>query len=72
MNEIVKLEPRLAKNSGYFVKIVEKSGKPLSKCFSKDFSDARCNSLDCSKVVPSVLEVLEVNSNEELKRQSLA
>ena len=30
LKEIVKIEPRLAKNSGYNVKIVEKGGKPLS------------------------------------------
>ena len=47
VREIAKVEPRLAKLSGYHVKLIEKGGKPLSKCFSKDFSEARCNRIDC-------------------------
>ena len=44
---IGKLEPRLAKTSGYLVKLVEKSGKPLSNMFSKDIGSVRCHRDDC-------------------------
>ena len=47
LKELAKVEPRLTKSSGYHVKLVEKGGKPLSKCFSKDFNEARCNRVDC-------------------------
>ena len=41
------MEPRLAKTTNYHVKLVEKSGKPLSKLFSKDFSSGKCFRGDC-------------------------
>ena len=47
IKELAKIEPRLAKSSGYHVKLVERGGKPLSKVFSKDFGDGRCNRVNC-------------------------
>ena len=34
MKEIARIEPRLAKTTGYHIKLVERSGKPLSNLFS--------------------------------------
>ena len=48
LREIAKIEPRLAKSSGYMVKLVEKSGKPLSNMFPKPMSSSKCHRLDCS------------------------
>ena len=48
IREIAKLEPRLVKSSGYHTKLVEKSGKPLSKMFSKSISNPKCHREDCA------------------------
>ena len=48
IREITKLEPRLVKSSGYHTKLVEKSGKPLSKMFSKSISNPKCHREDCA------------------------
>ena len=45
--EILKIEPRLAKSTGYTVKIVEKGGKPLSNLFPKSLSSNKCHRNDC-------------------------
>ena len=47
LKAIAKIEPRLAKTTNYHAKLVEKSGKSLSKCFSKDFSSGKCFRTDC-------------------------
>ena len=38
LKSLARIEPRLAKISGYQCKLTEKSGKPLSRFFPKDFS----------------------------------
>ena len=47
LREIARIEPRLSKTSGYLVKLVEKSGKPLSKMFPKSVVSSRCHRDDC-------------------------
>ena len=44
---LAKSEPKLARNSGYQVKLTEKSGKALSKFFSKDVSQSKCHKAWC-------------------------
>ena len=44
---LCKAEPRIAKVCGYQAKIVEMSGKQLSKFFSKTFTDGRCHRVCC-------------------------
>ena len=48
LREIAKIEPRLAKSTGYHVKLVERSGKPLSNMFSKSISSSKCHRSDCT------------------------
>ena len=45
---IPKLEPMLAKSSGYHTKLIEKSGKPLSNMFSKPISIPKCHREYCA------------------------
>ena len=47
INMLAKAEPRLAKASGYQIKLVEKSGKPLSYLFPKNFSSGKCQKAWC-------------------------
>ena len=47
LRALSRIEPRLAKSTKYHVKLVEKSGKPLAKMFSTDFSDGKCGRVDC-------------------------
>ena len=47
LRAIAKIEPRLAKSTGYHVKLTEKGGRPLSKCFSRGLSDEKCFRDDC-------------------------
>ena len=47
LKELAKVEPRLAKSSKYQVKLVEQSGRQLSKMFSKDIGNVKCSRLDC-------------------------
>ena len=60
LKALASIDPRLAKCSNYQVKLVERSGKPLSWLFSKDFSDGKCSRSDC-----------HVCSNTDLKGPSL-
>ena len=60
LKALASIDPRLAKCSNYQVKLVERSGKPLSWLFSKDFSDGKCSRSDC-----------HVSSNTDLKGPSL-
>ena len=46
LRAISKVEPRLAKSTGNHAKLVEKSGKALSKFFSKNVSTGKCERLD--------------------------
>ena len=50
--QLVKLlarsEPKIAKGSGYQVKLVESSGRNLSKFFSKNLSKSSCHKAWCS------------------------
>ena len=48
LREIARLEPRLAKATGYHVKLLEKSGRPLSKFFNKNTSSSKCHREDCT------------------------
>ena len=48
LKELAKVEPRLAKSTKYQVKLVEKSGKPLSGLFSTSISSGKCYRLDCA------------------------
>ena len=45
---LAKSEPRIAKASGYQVKLVEQSGKSLSNYFSKNLSKSKCHKICCS------------------------
>ena len=45
---LARIEPRLAKISGYQCKLIEKGGMPLSRMFSKDFSSGKCSRNDCN------------------------
>ena len=47
LKEICKIEPRLAKTSGYQRKIVEKGGRPLSNIFSRNVSSLKCHRASC-------------------------
>ena len=47
LKAIARIEPRLAKLTGYHVKLTEKGGRALSKFFSKDFSSGKCFRGDC-------------------------
>ena len=60
LRALSRIEPRLAKSTKYHVKLVERSGKPLAKLFSTDFSDGRCGREDC-----------KVCSNPDLKGPSM-
>ena len=48
MKEIARIEPRLAKTTGYHIKLVERSGKPLSNLFSKNLSGPKCHRAECA------------------------
>ena len=43
-----KAEPRIAKSSNYQVKLVKKSGKPLSHFFNKNLSKSKCHRKCCA------------------------
>ena len=45
--EIARVEPRLAKASGYSAKIVEKSGVQLGRMFDKKMETVKCGRTDC-------------------------
>ena len=47
LKELVKIEPRLAKATGYNTKIVEKSGVQLARCFDRIFDPQRCHAEHC-------------------------
>ena len=47
LKELARIEPRVAKTSGYQAKLVEKSGRQLSKMFIKDLGAIKCPRLDC-------------------------
>ena len=47
LRKLSKIEPRVAKSSGYQCKIVEESGKPLSYSFSKNIGCDKCPRPDC-------------------------
>ena len=59
LRELAKVDPRLSKLSGYHIKLVEKSGRPLSKFFNKDARKG-CHRSDCL-----------VSSNDKVKGPSL-
>ena len=48
LKEIAKIEPRMCKSTGYQVKLVESSGKPLSTMFPKSVALTKCHRIDCS------------------------
>ena len=45
---LTKAEPRLAKSSGYQIKLIEKPGRPLTRFFNKSFSSNRCHRTVCA------------------------
>ena len=47
MKELVKIEPQLARITGYNVKVVEKSGIQLSRLFQRVYSSRRCQREGC-------------------------
>ena len=47
MKELMKIEPQLAKLTGYNVKIVEKSGVQLARLFQRVYSPSTCHWNDC-------------------------
>lgn len=47
LRSLAKIEHKLAKSTSYQVKLTEKSGKPLSKFFSLDFSSSYCHRAWC-------------------------
>ena len=47
IKELARIEPRVAKSSGYQTKLVERGGRQLSKLFSKDVAGVKCLRLDC-------------------------
>ena len=47
LKEIAKIEPILAKSTGYHMKLVEKSGKPLLNLFSENPILTKCHREDC-------------------------
>ena len=47
IREIAKIEPRLAKVTGYHAKLIEKSGRSLAKLLSPSMSPPRCHRSDC-------------------------
>ena len=55
LRELAKIEPRLAKATKYQVKLIEKSGKPLSGFFDTSISSGKCTSIN-STVQGSVFE----------------
>ena len=44
---LAKVEPRLARSTGYQVKITEQGGKPLAKMFSTNLTSGLCHRNDC-------------------------
>ena len=53
---LARAEPRLAKVTGYQVKYVEKSGKQLTKFFTKEKTNLKCHRSDCAVCVNSDLK----------------
>ena len=47
LRALASVEGRIAKSTGYQCKLVEKSGKALSKFFSTDLSEGICSRMDC-------------------------
>ena len=47
LSALAKIEPRVAKSTGYQCKLTEMSGKPLSKMFSTNLSNGKCFLEDC-------------------------
>ena len=47
---LAEIEPRVARSSGYQVKLVEKSGKPLSHYYPQGVSKDKCHKAWCSVV----------------------
>ena len=47
LNMLVRLEPEMAKVSGFHVKLVESSGVPLSRLFQRTPSRHICHWEDC-------------------------
>ena len=45
---LARAEPRIAKLTGYQCKMVEKSGKSLSRVFSKSFKQEKCPRICCA------------------------
>ena len=45
---LARIEPTLAKATGYNIKIVEKSGVHLGRCFDKVFKPQRCHDESCT------------------------
>ena len=54
MSMLCKSEPKLAKSSGYQVKLIERSGKPLSNMFDKSLSVKKCHRTLCPACVDFV------------------
>ena len=48
MKEIARIEPRLAKTTGYHVKLVERLGRPLPILFSKNLSGPKYHRAECA------------------------
>ena len=48
LNEIARIEPKLAKATGYSVKLTEKSGIQIVKLFNRVVTPDRCNWDGCS------------------------
>ena len=48
LKSLAAAEPRIARSSGYQVKLVEKSGKPLSNMFPKSISKSQCHKAWCA------------------------
>ena len=48
LKSLAKAEPRIAKLTGYQVKMTEKSGKSLSKFFNKSFNVPKCPRICCA------------------------
>ena len=47
IREVAKIEPRLTKTTGYQVKLIEGSGRPLAKLLSPKVLNTKCHRADC-------------------------
>ena len=66
LSNLEKVEPMLARLSGYSVKLVEAGGIALSRLFSVDLSSGRCHRADCA-----VCDFHTGTSSSKCKRKSV-